>query len=105
MSDFGDFLTLSATSIFYATIGVVLGLIANKMAAAFIKNDYSATGKIWITLLAQFVASAIILAAIQTWLSPSFSLRWQTTTPGIFFLVGYFSVQTHLQRTLSAIAE
>jgi hypothetical protein len=105
MSNFGEFLSLSAANIFFAILGVVLGLIANKMASAFIKNDYSQTGKIALTLLAQFVTTSVILAAIQTWISPSFAFKWQHTTPGIFFVVGYFSVQTHLHRTLSAIAE
>ncbi len=102
---FGEFFTLGATCVAYSIMGVVLGMLANKLAAAFIKNDYSATGKIWMTMFAQLISASIILAFIQTWIAPTFAVKWQTTTAGIFFVYGFFMVQTHLHRTISAITE
>lgn len=87
-----DFLNV----ILYSVAGIALGAGVNRLNRWLddgIPRAYSSNK--WLPVLLKLLPPALALAGVQL-MSADFSLDWQTTTPGLFFVAFFFGLQTSL---------
>lgn len=75
---------------FFAIIGLFLGLLLT-YTTIYLQNFFNLS--LLLTLILNILLAISVLYIIETLISPNFSEKWQTTTPGLFFVALFFGPQ------------
>lgn len=85
-----DLVDLTLKCLLYGVIGLILGLTINFITEKTINNFRLPK---MLKAFMQITLCAILLSFIQFYISKDFSEQWQSTTPGLFFVSVFFTVQ------------
>lgn len=90
-----DFMTL----LIYSVLGIALGLGVNKMNGMLSKRLPKVYSSKWAAVPLKLLPVGLALVLVQLVMT-EFAYNWQQTTPGLFFVLFYFGMQTSLMKDM-----
>lgn len=101
MSYADNILQYGKYTVYHVVPPVILGILCEK-TVSYLQIKYKLSSITAITL--QVFMIILVLYVIETYVSKSYAIQWQNTTPGLFFIPFFFGVQYTLFNNIAKIA-
>ncbi len=92
--------TYFAKSLKYIVPACILGISVER-ATKYVQTRYNLSPLI--SLVFQLILAILVLFVIEKYVSAQFATNWQSTSPGLFFVSIYFSLQPSLYDNISRL--